>query len=188
MIRFQYLVGCRPEEVTIIRPCDIFDRENEVWEYVPNSHKTEHHDRQRRVFVGKQAQCILEPWLDRCDSAYCFSPKEARNTFDAVRRMRRLTPHTPTSRKRKRKRTPRRKPGEHYTTGSYGRAVRNACKKAGIDTWSPNQLRHARGTVIRKGYGLEASQVVLGHSKADVTQIYAERDFDLARNIMREIG
>lgn len=54
--------------------------------------------------------------------------------------------------------------------------------------WAPNQLRHTAGTLIRKLYGLEAAQVVLGHSDAGVTQIYAERDASTAAKIMREIG
>jgi hypothetical protein len=41
---------------------------------------------------------------------------------------------------------------------------------------SPNQLRHSAGTEIRKRFGLEAAQVVLGHASADVTQVCAERD------------
>ncbi|MCH7727914.1 MAG: hypothetical protein IH991_15770 [Planctomycetes bacterium] len=32
--------------------------------------------------------------------------------------------------------------------------------------WSPNQLRHTAGTDVRKRYGLEAAQVVLGHASA----------------------
>ena len=39
-----------------------------------------------------------------------------------------------------------------------------------------NRLRHTAGTEVRKAFGLEAAQCVLGHSRADVTQIYAERD------------
>jgi site-specific recombinase XerC len=54
--------------------------------------------------------------------------------------------------------------------------------------WSPNQLRHSTATKIRKEFGIEAAQVVLGHSKADVTQVYAERDSNLAANVMRAIG
>lgn len=34
----------------------------------------------------------------------------------------------------------------------------------------------------------EASQAVLGHSSADVTQIYAERDIEKAAMIMAEVG
>ena len=54
--------------------------------------------------------------------------------------------------------------------------------------WSPNQLRHTRATEIRSKHGLEAAQVILGHAKADVTQIYAERDKQKAREIMAEDG
>ena len=54
--------------------------------------------------------------------------------------------------------------------------------------WSPNRLRHSRGTEIRKKYGLEAAQVSLGHTKADTTQIYAERDEELGMRVAREDG
>ncbi|WP_417737272.1 tyrosine-type recombinase/integrase [Rosistilla oblonga] len=54
--------------------------------------------------------------------------------------------------------------------------------------WSPNRLRHTRGTEIRKQFGLEAAQVILGHAAADVTQIYAERDAEKAREVARKIG
>lgn len=45
-----------------------------------------------------------------------------------------------------------------------------------------------RGTEIRKRFGLEAAQVILGHASADVTQVYAERDLQKAVQIMREVG
>jgi hypothetical protein len=35
---------------------------------------------------------------------------------------------------------------------------------------------------------LEAAQVILGHAKADVTQVYAERDSALAVEVARKIG
>ena len=54
--------------------------------------------------------------------------------------------------------------------------------------WSPNQLRHAAATEIRRRYGLEGAQVTLGHASADVSQIYAERDLSKAEQIMREVG
>jgi site-specific recombinase XerC len=58
----------------------------------------------------------------------------------------------------------------------------------GVPVWSPNQLRHARATELRRNYGLEAAQTVLGHREADVTQLYAERDFELAKQIMQAVG
>lgn len=55
-------------------------------------------------------------------------------------------------------------------------------------TWHPNQLRHTAATEIRREYGLEAAQVVLGHATADITQVYAERDSKLAVQVMSKIG
>ncbi len=54
--------------------------------------------------------------------------------------------------------------------------------------WSPNQLRHSAATEIRKRFGLEAAQVVLGHASAEITQVYAERDLRRAVDIMLEVG
>jgi site-specific recombinase XerD len=54
--------------------------------------------------------------------------------------------------------------------------------------WQPNQLRHTFATKVRKAHGLEAAQVLLGHARADVTQIYAEKNTALAVAIAGEIG
>jgi integrase len=52
MVRLQLLTGARPGEVVAIRPCDIERPEGaEVWVYRPLEHKTEHHDRQRTIFL-----------------------------------------------------------------------------------------------------------------------------------------
>jgi integrase len=54
--------------------------------------------------------------------------------------------------------------------------------------WHPNQLRHTFATRVRKQHGLEAAQVLLGHSRADVTQIYAEKNEALATAVAAKIG
>jgi len=54
--------------------------------------------------------------------------------------------------------------------------------------WHPYQLRHAFATRVRKEHGLEAAQVLLGHSRADVTQVYAERNEQLAATVAAKIG
>ncbi len=54
--------------------------------------------------------------------------------------------------------------------------------------WHPNQLRHLFATVVRKEHGLEAAQVLLGHARADVTQVYAERNEELASEVAELIG
>lgn len=64
MVRLQRLTGMRPAEVCIIRPCDV-TRSGKVWLYKPASHKTEHHGRDRVVFLGAEAQGVLLPYLAR---------------------------------------------------------------------------------------------------------------------------
>src|SRR5262249_41459832 len=54
--------------------------------------------------------------------------------------------------------------------------------------WHPNQLRHSRATEVRRPYGLEGAQGVLGHAQADVTRVYAERDLALALKVAAEVG
>lgn len=54
--------------------------------------------------------------------------------------------------------------------------------------WHPNQLRHSVATAVRKEHGLEAAQVLLGHERADVTQIYAEKNEALAAAIAAKRG
>jgi integrase len=87
---------------------------------------------------------------------------------------------------------------DRYCKDAYRQAVARGVEKANkarvkeglppLPHWHPNQLRHTAGTEIRQRFGLEAAQVVLGHSKADVTQVYAERDQRLAVEVARQVG
>jgi integrase len=54
--------------------------------------------------------------------------------------------------------------------------------------WSANQLRHSAATHLRNEFGIEAARVVLGHSSAEVTEIYAELDMAKAAEIMGRVG
>ena len=222
MVRFQRLCGSRPGEVCILRPCDV-DTSGDVWKYVPESHKTEHHGKERTITIGPKAQEILRPYLLRDSQAYCFCPADSERKRRCEQHEQRVTPlkygNSPgTNRKRKPKRTA----GDSYTNDSYRRAIHRACDLAfpapvplarleketakqwrerltpeqrdelkgwqSQQRWSPNQLRHTAATEIRSKFGLEAAQVTLGHSNANVTQIYAERDLSKAAEIMRQVG
>lgn len=76
MIRLQMLTGMRPGEVVIMRGCDL-DTTGKLWIYTPASHKTEHHDKHRVIFLGPKAQEVLQGWLRPDLKAYLFSPVEA---------------------------------------------------------------------------------------------------------------
>lgn len=197
MARLQRFTGARPGEVCDIRPCDI-DRTGDVWLYRPESHKTQHRGRSRIIAIGPRAQEILRPYLLREPTAFCFSPADSERKRSAARREARETPMTPSQEARKASSRPLRARRLQYTKDSYRRAVARAIELANearqlADTeslphWHPNQLRHSMGTATRQRFGLEAAQVVLGHSKADVTQVYAERDQRLAVEVARQVG
>ncbi len=172
----------------MLRPCDL-DRTGEVWQYRPESHKTEHHGRERIIFIGPQAQGILLRYLARDHQAYCFRPCDSEAKRLAENERNRKTPLSCSNvRGSNVKRKPKRKPGKQYTTGSYRRAIHRACDKAGIERWSPNRLRHTAATEVRKKFGLEDAQIILGHASADVSQVYAERDMAKGLEIARRIG
>ena len=202
MVRAQRLVGCRPGEVCGLRPCDL-DCSQAVWVYSPPDHKMQHKGSERRIFIGPRAQAILRQYLSRDASSYCFQPAESERKRHAAMRKARLSPIQP-SQVNRRKPRPKRKPRDRYSKDAYARAVQRGCDAAfpppaGLTDaaaaawrkehrWAPNRLRHAAATEVRRKYGLEAAQVVLGHSRADVTQVYAERDGSLAARIMGEVG
>ena len=221
MIQLQMLTGMRPGEAVIMRGCDI-DTTGKIWSYTPASHKTEHHDRKRVIYLGPKARQIVELWLKPDLQAYLFSPKDAELIRNAKRQADRRSPMTPSQARRCRKRRPRVAPGERYTKDSYRRAIQRACnlafplprhlQQAEQETnqqwrrrltedqtaevkawrknhrWHPNQLRHNAATFLRKQYGLDAARVILGHSSAAVTEVYAEVDLEKAKRIMGEIG
>ena len=188
MVRVQRLTGMRPSEVCSLRPCDL-DREGDVWTYQPGEHKTEHHGRERTIYVGPKAQAILLRYLARDANAYCFAPRDSEAKRRAEAHAARVTPLSCGSRPgSNRKRRPKRSAGGRYAVDSYRRAIHRACDKAGVERWSPNRLRHAAGTEVRSKFGLEAAQVILGHASADVTQVYAERDAEKGAEVARLIG
>lgn len=184
MIKVQQFTGMRPGEVLIMRGCDI-DMSGRIWLYRPGAHKTEHHGIDRSVYLGPRAQAVLRPFLKSNPRTYLFSPKEGR--IDLQTRARQAAGQKP-----KKIRLPRkgakRAPGEHYTSASYCYAIHKACKKAGVPVWGPNRLRHNAATFLRKEFGLEAARVILGHTSAAVTEIYAEIDRKKAAEIMGVVG
>lgn len=187
MVELQRLTGMRPGEVCIIRTGDL-DTSGRVWSYRPSVHKTEHHGRDRIIFLGPQAQAVIRPWL-RCDiSRFLFSPREAMEQRAVERRRERKTPLTPSQKARKRKARPKRTPGDCYDVRAYYHAIRYGCTRADVPAWHPNQLRHNAATRLRKEFGLDVARAVLGHSSPAVTEVYAELDGAKASEAMGIIG
>jgi integrase len=194
MIQLQLLAGMRPCEVVLMRACDI-DMTGEIWIYEPHDHKNRWRGQSRQLPLGPKAQEILRPFLKLETDAYLFSPADAEERRNDERRANRKSPMTPSQAKRRPKNGPKRAKRDRYDTASYRRAIEYGIKKANkkqeddqIPKWFPLQLRHTRATEIRKQFGIEAAQVVLGHARADVTQVYAERNLSAAVEVARQIG
>ncbi|AWM41739.1 Phage integrase family protein [Gemmata obscuriglobus] len=189
MALVQRLSGCRPQDVQRMRAGQV-DRTALPWVYRPPRHKTDYKGATRTILFGPEAAEILGPILDKLQpDDVVFSPVRAKAERYAALRAKRKTKVQPSQESRKKKPAElKHKTPEIYTRHTYGKSVRAACIKAGVPHWHPNQLRHTYGTEIRRIFGLEAAQVLLGHSKADVTQVYAERNLELASAIARKIG
>ena len=200
-VKLQAVTGMRPANVVGIRWADI-DRSGDVWMYRPPNHKNQYRERDLAVPLGPNAQVILRRYQHRPPELPIFSPQEVEQWRKEQRRrhrhrktkifpceLKRIERESKARSKRKRGRAP----GVGYTTDSFREAINYAMKKALkagaiIPHWHPNQLRHSRGTELRRQFGLEAAQVSLGHAKADVTEIYAERDLARAVEIARMTG
>ena len=75
-----------------------------------------------------------------------------------------------------------------YTVSGYRSAIKRACKRLGIPSWSGHWLRHTASTSIRDQFGVEGAQTVLGHSRVSTTELYAQKSFRLAVEIMERVG
>lgn len=187
MIQLQRLSGMRSGELVIMRPCDV-DRSSKVWVYTPPDHKTAYRGHVRQVYLGPKAQAVLAPWLLRDAETYCFSPAEAEAARNANRRANRQTPMTPSQAKRKPKARPKRTKRDRYDVDSYRQAIEYGIELAKVPAWHPHQLRHNCATWMRREFGLDVAQIILGHRTADITQVYAEVDRIKAIEVVAKAG
>jgi integrase len=165
MVRLMLWTGMRPGEVCMLTP-SMLDRSGEMWiaDY-GNRHKMAYKGASRKVILGNKARAILEPWLlvaDETPDLSVFQPSSCR---------------TPGRRSSK----------DRYDVTTLNRAIARAAARAGVQHWSANQLRHLFATEVRGAYGLDAAQVLLGHAKADVTQVYADATARRALEVVRQL-
>ena len=168
MMRTQWRTGLRSTHLCKLRILDIdMTSYEDVWVYKPVHHEKGNEDVELLCVIGPKTQAVLQPFITDDESAYLFSPLRAMQE-------RGRKPH----------------PGvtSSYRASSYRRAIEYLVKKSGANYFHPHQLRHSAGTNARKHGGLESAQVYLGHAHADVTQVYAEKNFQLAIEVARRIG
>ena len=167
MIFTQWWTGMRSHHLCSMRPADIdFTSFDDVWVYVPQRHE-KGRGKTLVVTIGPRVQRLLRRRVNRGEERPIFSPHDAC---------------------REAGREPSGEVREAYDPNSYRQAVVRACHRADIKPFHPHQLRHSAATNVRRVAGLEAAQAVLGHDRIDVTQIYAEKDLQLAVDAARKLG
>lgn len=153
MLRLQWLIGCRPGEITNLRVEDVII-DGDVWEWQPAVHKNKWRGRRLSYFIGPLGQAYLKRWIDGAVSGYVFSPKRISNAY-----------------------------GLTYGANSYRQALTRACEKAGVPVFHPHQVRHSKATRMRSLYGIEKSRIVLGLASIDTAAIYAEASVKISKKI-----
>lgn len=154
----QWLTGARAGELLRLKSSDV-DRTGEVWVYRPTEHKTANKGHIRIIHFGPQSQQILLSFLDRPQSQLCFRPCDVRADH-----------------------------GPHYSVSQYGALIRHACKRANVERWHSHQLRHAAGTRIRRDFGVDAAQAMLGHRHMNMTEHYSPPALEKAADAARRAG
>jgi site-specific recombinase XerC len=139
---------------------------------------------------GPKARAVLSAFLDGRSlepAEPVFSPRRAREERYARLRAARKTRVQPSQASREKAR-PKRLPAAVYTARAIAHAVLVAAEKAGMPHWHPYQLRHSYATKVRRYHGLEAAGAALGHTRMSATEVYAERDEQLAVTVAAKIG
>ncbi|MEE9296080.1 MAG: site-specific integrase [Phycisphaerae bacterium] len=183
MVQLQLLTGARAGELVGLRPIDL-DTGGAVWSCTPPAHKTAHHGHRRVILFGPRAQRVLQPFLaGRAVTDYLISPQEAE-----AERYAKATIHRRPDQKPNPRRTDRTL-GDCYTVCSYRRAIHRACEDAGVPRWSPHRLRHNTASRLRRDYGIDTAQTILGHRLGSaVTEIYCEANLARAVEIIAKTG
>lgn len=209
-VLLQRHTGARAGEILGLRKNDI-DTSGPVWLAVLSLHKTAQHGHQRVIAFGKEAQAILRPLLlsKRADE-FIIAPLDgiadaAQKKREEARQRILESGGDPTEaqigrRPDQKPNTPKtsRTVGTRYASADYARAIRrgvealNAARLARgekpIPYWHSHQLRHLFATEARAKYGIEITRILLGHSTANMTQVYAEADMSILQKIFAEIG
>ena len=160
MVRVQRLTAMRPGEVVALRAQDLHpvrprpgaDPDDRLAAYIVDDevNKLSHIGRRRVVLIGPTALAIVREWRDHGDT-YVFSPRRSLELQGDPNPGR---------------------AGECYRVAAYGRSIRRGCDAAGVEGWSPNQLRHSGCSSFADVADLHVANNILGHSSIKTTMTY----------------
>ena len=181
MLRIIWLTAMRPSEVCRMRAFDLIRDDPACWLYVPGrdvslvgDHKTAHFQRIRAIPLTAKAQRIILRKITDFDSKEpIFGPADAVQELLERKFANRKTPLKYGNRAgTNRKEHPMIKPGKEYTAQTLNVAVRRACKRAGVERFTPYDLRRTAATRVRATLSKDDARLLLGHVSVDTTNIY----------------
>ncbi len=162
LIRAHWFIGCRPQDITGLTPADLDRHEDSLWLWTVDKHKNEHRDQPLTYWIGPKVQAVLAPLLAGCPADRpVFGWPSKRNGH----------------------------PRKAVTRVEYGRFVKRACKLAGVDPWTPHQIRKARATEVMRRYESEAAAAAaIGDTPEVAAKIYIDPLDNVRRRIAKELG
>lgn len=214
MARLQLEIGCRAADVCnarydeVVRQPDQDTRcqklgittENSkgCWWFFPTKYKGSTNGKENYYYVlGPDSQALLKPFFDdpeRLGDEFIFNPARAVAAQNRAKRAVRKTKVQPSQQNRRKANPQGSKPGEHYDTGSYDRALKRAqdraVKQGAIEQSEIDQLfRSANGEArfrqrryvtshqfrktklndTAKKHGIEVAAIMGNHSDSKVT-------------------
>ena len=181
MLQLIWYTAMRPYEVCNMRPFDILYDNPDCWLYIPGrdqtpvgQHKTTRFERVKVIPLASKCQKILRSRIkDFGSKEYIFSPQEAMQEFYNNKAQNRETPLSCGNRPgTNRKKNTMITPGQKYAHNSLRNACKRGCIRAGVNIFTPYDLRRTIATGARSILGKEAAKVLLGHTKTDTTDLY----------------
>ncbi|MGC3967713.1 MAG: site-specific integrase [Pirellulales bacterium] len=218
MVRLQRLTGARPGEMCLMRPCDIDrSGEVWIYRPLRHKTE-HHGQERTILIGPKAQDLLRPYLLRDPEAFCFVPAESERKRRERMHEARTTPIGYGNRPGTNRAAHAKRPAGGRYTTTSYNRAIARGCEaafampkelrkiatkledaeKAQRQTlasewraehcWSPNQLRHACATELRRRFGIESARLILGHTDVGTTQIYAEADFKAAAAFITQVG
>jgi len=186
MLRLQAATGMRPGEACAMRWSDIDRNGPQVdgvpcWIYRVANAKTSHFGHETSYVLGPAAQRILEPFR-AVGNACVFRPALHVEELREKRRAARKTAVPPSQQERDTRRTRRHRAS--FSVDVYGGIVDRACIAAGIDRFTPHEVRHGFATRAARRFGVLATAAAVNHASTQTTQHYLHKGYDDAARVV----
>lgn len=175
--------GARPSELCKMQVKDLIFLDSGIILYAPSKHKTAHRKQPRYIAFSKTESEIISARIKgKSPDNYVFSPRDLmQEKYDSIRQNRKTKVQpSQVARDKKRESTRLENFKEYFTSGSIGRALKNAIENHNkrapeteqIPRWTLYQVRHSAFTQNSAVFGVEFAAKIAGHTSPDMARVY----------------